>query len=197
VVWSPDSQRIFTLIIDLRTVEIGPPLVQHVPTDGSLRPKILCPERRQAFPGDKHIEAYQFLTIEVGSGQVQRADYRPCPVMYPPYSGYFTGGRGWWGGDSRHAYFIDQECGGKVLNLVKLDAVTGHTEVLFQETSEFEVSLVPISHTHTLLMPLPDSNELIWFSERVGWGHLYLYEMTTGRLKNPITQGNWVVRNVL
>jgi len=46
-------------------------------------------------------------------------------------------------------------------------------------------------------MPLPDSNELIWFSERDGWGHLYLYEMTTGRLKNPITQGNWVVRNVL
>lgn len=196
-IWSPDSQRIFTLVIDIRAVEIAPPLVQQVPRDGSLRPKVLQADRRQAFPGDEHIEAYQFLAIEVKSGHIQRVDHPPCPVMYPPYSGYFTGGRGWWDGDSRHAYFVDQECGGQVLNVVKLDTHTGHTQLLFQETSDSTVTLIPISHINALLMPLPASNELIWFSERDGWGHLYLYEMATGRLKNPITQGNWLVRNVL
>ncbi len=33
-------------------------------------------------------------------------------------------------------------------------------------------------------------------SQRDGWSHLYLYDGTTGRVKNQITKGNWVVRGV-
>ena len=33
-------------------------------------------------------------------------------------------------------------------------------------------------------------------SERDGWQHLYLYDGATGRVKNQITRGNWVVRGV-
>ena len=33
-------------------------------------------------------------------------------------------------------------------------------------------------------------------SERDGWNHLYLYDANTGRVKNQITRGEWVVRNV-
>ena len=36
---------------------------------------------------------------------------------------------------------------------------------------------------------LPASNEFIWFSERDNWGHLYLYDLQTGKLKNKITDG--------
>ena len=195
--WSPDSRSLFTVLIDIRKVEIGPPLVQHVPTDGSLRPKILRADRRVAFPGDKHIPTYQLLAIDVDSGKNQFANYPPCPIHYPPYSGYFSGYRGWWDSDSRHGYFVDVERGGKTLNLVKFDTHTGATEQLFQETSEHFVTLMPISHTSTLILPLPESNELIWFSERSGTAHLYLYELASGKLKNPITQGDWLVRNVL
>ena len=39
---------------------------------------------------------------------------------------------------------------------------------------------------------LPASNEIIWFSERDNWGHLYLYDLATGKLKNQITSGDWV-----
>jgi len=38
--------------------------------------------------------------------------------------------------------------------------------------------------------------ELIWTSERDGWNHLYLYDGKTGRVKNQITKGDWVVRGV-
>jgi dipeptidyl aminopeptidase/acylaminoacyl peptidase len=41
-----------------------------------------------------------------------------------------------------------------------------------------------------------DGNEIIWASERDGWEHLYVYDGVTGRVKNQITKGNWVVRNV-
>ena len=44
---------------------------------------------------------------------------------------------------------------------------------------------------------LPASNEAIWFSERDNWGHLYLYDLETGRLKNRITSGEGNVTQLL
>jgi dipeptidyl aminopeptidase/acylaminoacyl peptidase len=41
-----------------------------------------------------------------------------------------------------------------------------------------------------------DSGEIVWMSERDGWNHLYLYDAKTGRVKNQITKGEWVVRGV-
>ena len=43
---------------------------------------------------------------------------------------------------------------------------------------------------------MDDGKEIIWASERDGWEHLYLYDGVTGKVKNQITKGNWVVRNV-
>jgi dipeptidyl-peptidase-4 len=40
-------------------------------------------------------------------------------------------------------------------------------------------------------------DDVIWFSPRDGWGHLYLYDGHTGKLKNQITQGKWLVRDIL
>ncbi|RZM17961.1 MAG: S9 family peptidase, partial [Pedobacter sp.] len=44
---------------------------------------------------------------------------------------------------------------------------------------------------------LPNSNEIIWYSERDNWGHLYLYNAATGKLKNQITKGDWVVSRIV
>ena len=38
---------------------------------------------------------------------------------------------------------------------------------------------------------------MLWFSERSGWAHLYLYDLATGKLKNAVTQGNWLVRDIV
>ncbi len=43
---------------------------------------------------------------------------------------------------------------------------------------------------------LNDGKEIIWASERDGWEHLYLYDGVTGKVKNQITKGDWLVRNV-
>jgi dipeptidyl aminopeptidase/acylaminoacyl peptidase len=43
---------------------------------------------------------------------------------------------------------------------------------------------------------LTGSNEVLWFSERDDWGHLYLYDLGTGRLKHQITSGDWNVLQV-
>ena len=44
---------------------------------------------------------------------------------------------------------------------------------------------------------LPASNEVIWFSERDNWGHLYLYDLRTGALKHQITTGEGNVTQLL
>ena len=38
---------------------------------------------------------------------------------------------------------------------------------------------------------------MIWFSQRSDWGHLYLYDLTTGQQKRQITSGSWNVTQLL
>jgi dipeptidyl aminopeptidase/acylaminoacyl peptidase len=42
-----------------------------------------------------------------------------------------------------------------------------------------------------------DGKEIVWASERDGWEHLYLYDGLAGKVKNQITKGDWLVRNVV
>ncbi|MCT2533521.1 S9 family peptidase [SAR92 clade bacterium H231] len=191
-IWSPDSKQLFTVQRDTRQVK-NFPLLEHVPEDGSLRPKII--ENRMALPGDEHVEEYRLLAIDVSTGQIQDAHYRRIPSVRNAW-GFFNAQIGWWSNDSRRAYFIDQTRGDKVLRLVEFDTHTGATRILFEETSETHINLSADSESYPSHMPLPDSNELIWWSERSGWAHIYLYDLDTGELKNTITQGDWLVRDV-
>lgn len=194
--WSPDSKRLFTLQMDTRQVNVGP-MMEYAPQDGDVRPRILAAERRMALPGDKHIDEYRFLSIEVETGQQQDAYYRRCPV-FRNAEGFFSGHRGWWSNDSRHAYFIDIERGGDhVARLVEFDTHTGHTRTVIEEESPdtcFKLRLDSRLPIHT--KPLPNSDDVLWYSERSGWGHLYLYDIKTGELKHPITKGEWIVREI-
>ena len=38
--------------------------------------------------------------------------------------------------------------------------------------------------------------EFLWFSERDNWGHLYLFDLQSGKLMQQLTSGNWVVLEV-
>lgn len=170
-------------------------MIHHLPEDGSLRPTVT--HRRMAFPGDDHIDEYRFLAIEVEAGQQQEAHYRRCPV-FRNAMGYFSHGHGWWAEDNRYAYFIDLERGGDhMARLLEFDTYTGATRVIIEEESPdtcFKLRLD--SRWPIQARPLPSSDDIIWYSERSGWAHLYLYDRKTGQLKNPITEGDWIVRDI-
>ena len=191
--WSSDSKRLLTVQRDKRQVK-NLPMVKHIPSNGSIRPTI--EQVRVAYPGDKEKETYHLLAVEVDNGTVCRANYRPIPASVNDYFGFFNN-LAWWADDCNHAYFIDQTKGDEILRLVKFDTVTGVTRVLFEELSSTYVNILPDLVGFALHRFLPSSNELIWWSERTGWGHLYLYDLDTGELKHPITSGNWRVRDVL
>ena len=191
--WSPDSKRIFTVQKDTRQVK-GLPVVQHVPTNGAIRPEVTS--YKIAYPGDEFVETLRMLAINVQTGEKQEADYEQIPVTRNSW-GFFSSNLGWWQKDSQLAYFIDVDRYYKYARVVEFDIYTGKTKILFEETSDSQINLMVNGDMHPSIVPLPESDELLWYSERTGWGHLYLYDLTTGQLKRAVTEGDWLVRDIV
>jgi dipeptidyl aminopeptidase/acylaminoacyl peptidase len=76
-------------------------------------------------------------------------------------------------------------------------AGTGEVRTVLQETSptQFQSGLAAIGDANWRL--LPGSREVLWWSQRDGWGHLYLCDLDSGRLKRQVTTGNWNVADVV
>ena len=76
--------------------------------------------------------------------------------------------------------------------MIAIDAATGAARAVVDETSE---TFVCYSQKF-FYQRLEDTNEVLWMTERDGWNHLVLYDWKTGEVKNRVTQGEWVVREV-
>ncbi|AMA59836.1 S9 family peptidase [Bradyrhizobium sp. CCGE-LA001] len=105
----------------------------------------------------------------------------------------------WWK-DSRGFTFEYNQRGHQLYRVVEVDAATGKVRSLIDEGSKTFVDyhrLVDQEHTgKTFRYDIEDGQEIIWASERDGYEHLYLFNGRTGKLKNQITRGDWVVRAV-
>ncbi len=106
-----------------------------------------------------------------------------------------------WRKDSSAFTFVYNQRGHQRLSVLSVDAGTGATRRVVDETSATFVEyseLNPEPETGGKLYrhDLEDGKEVVWLSERDGWAHLYLFDGQTGAVKNQITQGEWVVRGV-
>lgn len=192
--WSPDSSRLLTVRRDKRQV-LTTPLVDNIPADGSFRPKLK--QIKVAYPGDEHVELFQLLSIDVVSGDCCEMNYPPMNTGYSHQWGVFDSELAWWAKDNQHIYCVELERGDHTLRLLEANMNTGDFRVLFEENSKTHINLFPEFPAKPLHRSLPNTNELIWWSQRSGWGHLYLYDLSTGKLKRTLTSGDWVVRDVL
>ena len=79
----------------------------------------------------------------------------------------------------------------------KVALITGATRNLIDERTD---TFIWTAHTENLNLNLVNwlekTDEIIYASERSGWRHLYLIDAREGTTKNPITQGEWVVRGI-
>lgn len=98
-----------------------------------------------------------------------------------------------WNEDGSQLVFVSTSRFHQTEKIRMADAATGNVREIFEEKvpTQFESGHAGVNWRY-----LAKSNELIWFSERDNWGHLYLYDATTGQLKNKITDGNYVVDEV-
>jgi dipeptidyl aminopeptidase/acylaminoacyl peptidase len=78
----------------------------------------------------------------------------------------------------------------KNVDICLVNTETGVVSVLFsEETWPY------FNDEYTRLSVLNEGNDIIWWSERTGWGQLYLYD-GTGKLKNQIAEGYFVTGRV-
>jgi dipeptidyl aminopeptidase/acylaminoacyl peptidase len=100
-----------------------------------------------------------------------------------------------WFPDGSRMAFVSSSRDHKTAWFRVADARTGAVRTLFEEQSKTQVG--DASLDEDLWKVLPASNELIWWSQRDNWTHLYLYDLATGRLKNRITTGDGNVATIV
>ncbi|MAB89164.1 MAG: hypothetical protein CMJ90_06875, partial [Planctomycetes bacterium] len=88
------------------------------------------------------------------------------------------------------------------LRMIRRDRLRRNLEygILNPETGDFKVLISEgfenANQTTQSVKYLEDREELVWWSERTGWAHYYLYGMD-GKLKNPITKGRFRASSIL
>lgn len=95
-----------------------------------------------------------------------------------------------WRTDSRTLAFEYTRRGHQVYRLIEVDATTGRARTVISEEPQ------TFNGGRTFRHELASGREIVWLSERDGWHHLYLIDGSTGKVKNQITRGEWVVRGV-
>ena len=105
-----------------------------------------------------------------------------------------------WRKDSRTLTFEYNQRGHQVYRVIEVDAATGKARAVISEEAKTFFYYNPTNTTRSsgkrFRHDVADGKEVIWMSERDGWNHLYLYDGATGKVKNQITKGEWVVRSV-
>ncbi len=94
----------------------------------------------------------------------------------------------WANGGSDKVYFTRLSRDMKRLDLCVADTATGESKAVIQERMNVYLEDKPVR-------VINNGTELVWWSERDGWGHYYLYG-ADGTLKNQIDQGEYVAEDV-
>lgn len=190
VLWSPDSRKIATFQQDQRHVSdmylvatnVGAPEVQ---------------KWKYPLPEDEDIIRIHRIIIDLEANKIIRLDTPADPRRGTlcddiSCSGAFDDNV--WSPDGSKLVFVSSSRDHKEAKLRIADSATGEVKEIFNETVEtqYESGQGTINWKY-----LPNSNEFIWYSEKDNWGHLYLHDVKTGKLKHQITKGDFVITRLI
>lgn len=193
--WSPDSRQYATFQHDGRGVPD-----MHLVTTTVGAPTLKS--WKYPMPGDSVIFRISRVIISEGpGGRPRMVRLQMPPDMHrSTVSDHVACSGGTicdvqWYPDGSHLAFISSSRDHRKAWFRVADAETGEVRTVLEETSATHIGDAALAEN--LWRVLPGSNEFIWWSHRDNWLHLYLYDLTTGRLKNRITTGEGNVSNVL
>jgi dipeptidyl-peptidase-4 len=190
VVWSPDSKKIATFQHDSRGVGemyAFSTVVGH-PTLTVLK---------MPLPGDDKIFMIDRVVIDVDQKKVTRLKM-PADAHRSSLCDHVVCGGTWsdvqWSPDSSEVAFVSTSRDHKREDMRVANAATGEIRDVLSERVEtfFESGQGRVNWRY-----LPGSKEVIWFSRKDDYGHLYLHDAGTGFQKNRITTGDGNVTQVL
>lgn len=191
LVWSPNSDKIATFQQDQRKTSIMTLVATNVGA-----PKV--EQWKYPFVGDEDVTLIERVVIDL-SGEAPKT----IRLQLPPdqhrstFCDDVSCNGGWedvqWAGDGATLAFVSTDRGHKSAQLRIADAATGKVRDVYRETvkTQYESGQGEANWRY-----LPETGEFVWFSEKSDWGHLYLHDLGTGRLKRQITRGHWNVTQV-
>jgi len=188
--WSADSRRIATNRQDERNVGD-----MYLVTTNVGHPALKA--WKYPLPGDKDIATIQRVIINVDTPKVVVLNVPADPhraTLSDDIASSGTLDDVEFSSDDSQLAFVSTSRDHRQEKFRIADATTGTVREVFEETvaTQYESGRGAINWRY-----LPQSGEVIWYSERDNWGHLYLYDAKTGQLKNQITKGEWVVSRIV
>lgn len=188
--WSPDSKKLATFKQDQRNVSD-----MYLVTTNVGKPTLRA--WKYPLPGDKEIAMIQRVIIDVETAKVIILQVAPDPhraSLSDDISSSGTFDDVDWTENASQLAFLSTSRDHKQEKFRIADAATGAVREVFEEVvaTQYESGRGAINWRY-----LANTNEILWYSERDNWGHLYLYDAATGKLKNQITKGEWVVSRLI
>jgi dipeptidyl-peptidase-4 len=190
VLWSPDSTKIATFQQDQRktgSMYLVPVTNRHP----------VLEEWKYPLVGDKDVTMIERVVIDVDSAKMTRLKMPPDQHRSSECDDISCrGGSGWddveWSADGAHLAFVSTSRDHKDEWLRIADTATGDVREVYHE----HVDTYYGWQSKTNWVYLPASNEFLWVSERSNWAQIYLYDLTTGKLKNQITHGDGPIDDI-
>ena len=187
--WSPDSKH-------FATVRSNTEMLEDFWVINILKKRPELFSYKYQMPGEASpkfwLELFDAETME--RREVDMAKYEEqmlfiCPRPSKHADRYERPAKMVWQGDNSSFYVLRQSRGIQRVDLCKVDIASGAVSEVVHE--EMETS---IEYRYPFLVN--GGNEVIEWSERTGWAHLYRYS-ANGELLNQITKGDWHVSDVL
>lgn len=186
VVWSPDGSRFAACRTDQRGLRLIPTVLNIRPGQEHQIP--VAHNVRTSMPGDATVPSCTPVVFEPSTGRRVDLEIPPLMMAYGP----LPSGELQWNETGTRLYATHESRDFRTLTVFEANIETGKARAIVKESSK-----LPLRYEATAVVtPVGDGRHVVFYSERDGWAHYYLYDSVSGALLNRITRGEWVVREV-
>ena len=182
--WSPDSKKLLVARQDERSVGLMP-YISYT----SQRPRAFT--QPYALPGDSLVPTPNFYVIDVTTKQSTKIQ---LPVRFNIANIGGSTRDSTWAPGSDKLYISGLARASKATYLVEVNAASGAGALIARDTGKTYVEISSPRDPESWYVL--KSGETVWWSERDGYGHLWLLNHD-GSVKNQITSGPWQVGAVM
>ena len=176
--WIPNTHRFYAVREDNRKVR-DLWLINSLDT-----PYPTLKTYKAELAGDKYVTQYELLIGDIDTREVKKIDINRWPDQYIDILHTTK--------DGKYLYFQRYNRAWNQADICEVDVETGKVRVVIHEDNKPYIDYKMRSITF-----LNDGKEILFRSERTGWGHYYLYDTATGKVKNQVTDGTWVAGPII
>lgn len=170
VTWSPDSRAFFIQRNDSRKVK------ELYLVNVLAEPRPAMSSYTYAMPGEEDVSQQEIHVYRRGEPAAKQVNIRKWRDQRLFYTHWTTG--------SSKLRLVRRDRPQRQLELVEVDLSSGAAKTLLTET------VVNANLESQAPRYVKGGGDMIWWSERAGWGHYYLYDHN-GAYKRPLTSGTW------